>query len=352
MTPAATARPSTFGHLPDGTPVREVTLRSVAGATATIMEWGAVVRDMTVPVKGKPQRVVLGFAALDDYLKHSPHFGAIAGRFANRIEGGRFVLDGKAHQLKLNQAGKHSLHGGGGGFGKRPWTILHHDAASVTLALVSPDGDHGYPGALTVTCRYTLAEPATLRTELTATTDAATIVNLCQHSYFNLDGSPDVLAHELEVRANLITPVDEDLIPSGEVASVAGTPFDFRKSRPLRHDNADGSRHWYDHNFILRRDRREPSVMAGLEVALAATLRSPLNGLSMQVWTSEPALQVYDGFKTQTPVPGLGGSSYGSSSGLCLEPQHVPDSPNLPHFPTTVLRPGEVYRQVTEYRFG
>ncbi len=221
----------------------------------------------------------------------------------------------------------------------------------MTLALVSPDGDHGYPGTLTVTCRYTLAEPATLRVELTATTDAATILNLCHHSYFNLDGSADILDHELEVRANLFTPVDADLIPSGEVASVAGTPFDFRKSRAVGWLDGGGIRHWYDHNFILRRDRTEPSVMPGLDVALAATLRSLKNGLSMQVWTTEPALQVYDGFKTNTPVPGLSGESYGTCSGICLEPQHVPDSPNLPHFPDTVLRSGEVYRQVTEYRF-
>ncbi len=341
-----------LGHLDDGTPVREVTLRSKAGATATIMEWGAVVRDMTVLVGDKSQRVVLGFDALEDYLRHSPHFGAVAGRFANRIDGGRFWLDGKQHQLTLNQDGRHSLHGGGQGFGKRPWTILHHDDASVTLALVSPDGDHGYPGALTVTCRYTLAEPATLRVELTVTTDAATVLNLCHHSYFNLDGSPDILSHELEVRANLMTPVDADLIPSGEVASVAGTPFDFRKSRPVGLLDSSGERRWYDHNFILRRDRKEPSVMPGLDVALAATLRSLKNGLAMQVWTTEPALQVYDGFKTNTPVPGLSGESYGTCSGICLEPQHVPDSPNLPHFPNTVLRPGEVYRQVTEYRFG
>lgn len=343
---------TTFGHLPDGTPIREVTLRSAAGASAVVMEWGAVVRDMSVPHAGGMQRVVLGFNQLENYLNHSPHFGAIAGRFANRIEGGRFSLDGRTYQLKLNQDGRHSLHGGGMGFGKRPWTILHHDAASVTLALVSPDGDHGYPGVLTALCRYTLAEPATLRVELTATTDAPTIVNLCHHSYFNLDGSADILGHELEVRANLFTPVDADLIPSGEVASVKGTPFDFRRSRPIRFANPDGSRHWYDHNFILRRERREPSVMPGLEVALAATLRSPSNGLGMEVWTTEPALQVYDGFKTDTPVPGLDGERYGASAGICLEPQHVPDSPNLPHFPDTVLRPGAVYRQVTEYRFA
>jgi aldose 1-epimerase len=341
-----------FGHLPNGRPIHEVTLQNGFGARATIMEWGCTVRDLVVPHGGGSQRVVVNLPSLDDFLKHTRHFGAIAGRFANRIAGGRFVLDGKAHQLPLNQAGRHSLHGGGHGFGKRPWTLLHHDGTSATLGLVSPDGDHGYPGAVGVTCRYTLAEPAILRVELTATTDAVTVINLCHHSYFNLDGSPDILDHELEVRANLITPVDVDLIPDGTVASVEGTGFDFRKPRPIRLMEADEARRWYDHNFILRRDRREPSVMPGLDIAHAGTLRSPKNGLSVQVWTTEPAMQVYDGANCAVPANGLDGSPIGPSAGICLEPQHVPDSPNLPHFPSTALRPGEVYRQVTEYRFG
>ncbi len=342
---------SLFGHLADGTPVREVTLLNAVGARATIMEWGAVVRDLVVPGSDGPQRVVLGFDSLDAYVRHSPHFGAIAGRYANRIDGGRFVLDGVTHQLPLNQEGRHSLHGGGNGFGKRPWTILHHDPGSVTLGLVSPDGDHGYPGDLAVTCRYALLEPAELLIQLTATTNQATVLNLCHHSYFNLDGSCDILDHELEVRANLMTPVDADLIPTGEIASVAGTPFDFRKRRPIRLTDSDGARVGYDHNFVRRRDRRQPARMAGLELAPAATLASARNGLSMEVWTTEPCLQVYDGFKVNTPVAGLTGAPYGPSAGICLEPQHAPDSPNLPHFPSTVLRPGEVYRQETAYRF-
>lgn len=342
-----------LGTLADGTPIHEVTLRSPAGAEAKIMEWGAVLRDLIVPLRsGVQQRVVLGFPDLADYPAHSPHMGAIAGRYANRIAGGRFLLDGRPYQLPLNQDGRHSLHGGGEGFGKRPWTIVHHDAASATLALVSPDGDAGYPGTLNVWCRYSLQGDATLRIELSATTDAATIVNLAHHSYFRLDDGPDILDHELEVRANLMTPVDADLIPDGSLADIAGTPFDFRKARPIRHASADGSRFWYDHNYILRRDRCEPSVASGLELAHAATLRSARNGLAMQLWTTEPALQVYDGFKLNTPVPGLAGERYGASAGIALEPQHVPDSPNLPHFPSTILRPGEIYRQVSEYRFA
>lgn len=341
-----------FGTLDDGTPIHEAVLRTPAGAEARVMEWGAVLRDLVVPLPGGGrQRVVLGFPNLADYPKHSPHMGAIAGRFANRIGGARFALDGVAYEVPRNEHGRNSLHGGGQGFSRRPWTLVRQDEASATLALVSPAGDAGYPGTLQVFCRYSLAGAATLRIELTAATDAPTIVNLAHHSYFRLDDGPDILDHEFEVRANLMTPVDAELIPDGSVASVAGTPFDFRKSRPIRYANPDGSRFWYDHNYLLRRDRREPGS-GGLELAHAATLRSARSGLAMQVWTSEPALQVYDGAKLNTPVAGLGGVPYGANAGIALEPQHVPDSPNLPHFPSTVLRPGEVYRQVSEFRFA
>ncbi len=360
-----------FGRMNDHR-VEEITLRNAAGAEAKIITFGAVVRDLRVPLAdGTMQRVVLGLETLEDYLNHSPHFGAIAGRYANRIGGGRFLLDGKAYQLPLNQENRHSLHGGGQGFGKKLWTLLHYDAASVTLGLVSPDGDANYPGTLNVTCRYTLFEENALRIELSAFTDAPTIINLCHHSYFNLDGSPDILDHALMVRANVMTPVDGDLIPDGSMLPVSGTPFDFRRPRAVRLANEDGSRFWYDHNFVLRREKREPPV-GGLELAHAATLASEKSGLQMEVWTTEPCLQVYDGFKVNLPVRGLGSEKsskvdtglredfsspygpahYGANAGICLEPQHAPDSPNLPHMPSTVLRPGELYRQVTEYRFG
>lgn len=340
-----------FGILADGTPIHEVVLRSAAGAEARILEWGAVVRDLLVPHRGSRQRVVLGFPRLEDYPAHSPHAGAIAGRYANRIAGGRVTLDGKSYQMPLNQDGRHSLHSGPDGFSRRPWTFVHHDEASATLALVSPDGDAGLPGTVDVICRYSLVG-STLRVELSAATDAPTIVNLAHHSYFKLDDGSDILDHELEIRGNLLTPVDADLIPDGSLASVAGTPYDFRKPRPIRFAGPDGSLFRYDNNFMLRRDRSEPSVAAGLEIAHAATLRSPRSGLSMQVWTTEPALQVYDGAKLAPPVPGLDGVPYGANAGIALEPQHVPDSPNLPHFPSAILRPGELYRQVSEYRFG
>lgn len=334
----------------NGTPIEEVTLGNAAGARVAVLSYGAVVRDMLVPTPRGPQRVVLGFDTLEHYLEHSPHFGAIAGRFANRIAHGRFTLDGQTYELPRNQNGRHSLHGGGAGFGKRAWTVVAATASSVMLALVSADGDAGYPGELTVLCRYDLLDPSTLSVRLTATTDAPTVVNLCHHSYFNLDGSADILDHTLEVRANLVTPVDDDLIPNGSLAVVNGTPFDFRVPRKIRYGGTGGERFWYDHNYILRRDQRE-TAGSGLEVAHAATLSSARSALAMEVWTTEPAMQVYDGFKVSTPVAGLDGNPYGPCAGLCLEPQHVPDSPNLPHFPSTVLRPGEVYRQITEYRF-
>ncbi|MBN8534084.1 MAG: galactose mutarotase [Rhizobiales bacterium] len=339
-----------FGAI-NGLPVHEVTLRNGAGAIAKVLSWGAVLRDLVVPRPGgDPQRVVLGLNSLEDYTAHSPHFGAIAGRYANRIAHGRFTLDGLTHQLPLNQEGKHSLHGGGNGFGKLPWVLLQADATSCTLGIVSPDGEAGYPGALNVNCRYALTKNSALRVELWAFTDKPTILNLCHHSYFNLDGGTDILDHTLAVRANVMTPVDADLIPDGSLAPVSGTPFDFRKPRAIRLVGPDGKRFWYDHNFVLRRERRESDV-SGIEIAHAATLSSARSGISMEVWTSEPCLQVYDGFKVNTPVMGLDGARYGANAGICLEPQHAPDSPNLPHLPSTVLRPGDLYRQVTEYRF-
>ncbi len=342
-----------FGAM-EGREIREVTL-GIAGAEARILEFGAVVRDLKVRrPDGAMQRVVLGLNTVEDYIAHSPYFGAIAGRFANRIAHGRFTLDGRAYQLVLNQDGRHTLHGGGPtGIGKRPWTLVHRDAASVTLVHVSPDGTNGFPGTMQVTCRYTLAPPATLRVELWATTDAPTIVNLCHHSYFNLDGGADILDHTLQVDADAMTVVDADLIPSGVLADVAGGEFDFRSARPIRRMAAEGTRVWTDHNFMLRRDRTARSVAGGLDVAHAATFASARSGVTLDVWTTEPAVQVYDGFKVNVAVAGLDGARYGANAGLCLEPQHVPNAPNLPQFaPTTVLRPDGLYRQVTEYRFG
>lgn len=342
-----------FGALPNGREIREVSLRSKAGATATVMEWGAVVRDMHAPRPGGGlQRVVLGLNSLDDYINHSPHMGAIAGRFANRIRDGAFRLDGQRYQLPINYLGKHSLHGGPEGFGRRAWTILDVAENYVVLALHSPAGDQGYPGAMSVLCRYTLLEPATLRMGLTVSCNAPTILNLCHHSYFNLDGSPDIRDHTLEINADFYTPSDEELIPTGEIRSVAGGPLDFRRARPIRMLDARGEPVRYDNNFVLRCDRTEDLPPSGLRLAHAATAHSPKSGVSMEVWTTEPCVQFYDASKIDIPVAGLDGVRYNACAGFCLEPQHAPNSPNLPHLPSTVLRPGDGYRQVTEYRFS
>jgi aldose 1-epimerase len=345
MSAVMTLERTRFGDF-GGRPIDQVRLRS-GGAEAAIIEYGAVVRDLRVRRRdGTWHRVVLGLNSLADYVAHAPHFGAIAGRFANRIAHGRFALAGRQHELVRNQDGRHHLHGGGpAGFGKQPWTLTHHDTASATLVHVSPDGTNGYPGTLTAQCRYVLAD-RTLRVELAAFTDAPTLVNLCHHSYFNLSDDPDVLDHTLQVAATHMTAVDDDLIPTGAIVPVAGGPHDFRAARRVRRTHPDGRQIWTDHNFVL--DRRAVD-RDGL--ALAGTLTAPTGALALSVWTTEPGLQVYDGFKVAVPVPGLDGARYGAHAGLCLEPQRFPDAPNHAHFPSAVLRPGELYRQQTEYRF-
>ncbi|MGL4240397.1 MAG: aldose epimerase family protein [Beijerinckiaceae bacterium] len=333
----------------EGEPVQEIALRNAGGMAASVMTWGAVLRDMLVPHRGKKQRVVLGFETFDPYPQHSPHFGAIAGRFANRINRGAFRLDGRKVQVTLNQndppgpggTPKHHLHGGKAGFGKRNWTVLAATGDSVTLGLVSPDGDEGYPGRLTATCTYTLAEPATLRVELSATTDRPTIVNLAQHSYFNLDGSADIKDHLLTLDCGFRTPTDKDLIPTGEIISVAKTPFEFRRAKPMA-QFVDGERIRFDANF----------VRAASGFGRCARVESTVNGLTLECWTDQPAVQFYDGAKVNVGPKGLGGAQYGANAGFCLEPQVFPDSPNRPHFTSCELWPGDVYSQLTEYRFG
>jgi aldose 1-epimerase len=326
----------------DGIDIIEVTIRSAAGAEAKIITWGGAVRDLVVPAKAGPQRVVLGFEEFEHYRHHSPHFGSNPGRFANRIGHGRFTLDGVVYELDRKNNSPHTLHGGTYGFGVRVWSIVAQDNHSLTLALVSEDGDMGFPGRLLATCRYTLLEPATLRVEYSAVTDKPTPVNLAHHSYFNLDGSPDILDHHLLIAADFYTPTDADLIPTGEIRAVEGTPYDFRADRPIRFD-VDGEQMRYDINFVLR---------SASHLGHAATAWSPKSGVTLEAWTSEPGVQFYDAAKLGPPVPGLGGVQYGPYGGFCLEAQLFPDAPNKPHFPSSILRPGEVYRQTTEYRFG
>ena len=331
----------TFGEV-DGIAIKEIVLRSDTGATAHVITWGAVLRDLVVPASTGAQRVVLGLNSLEDYRRYSPHFGATPGRFANRIAHGRFSLDGHTYQLPLNEKGKTTLHGGPHGFGKRPWSIESVKTDRVTMVLDSPDGDAGFPGALRAVCTYALTG-STLVVDLAATCDAPTVVNLAHHSYFNLDGGPDVLDHEVMIASLVRTPTDADNIPTGEIFAVAGTPFDFQTLRPIR--NASGTA--YDHNFIIG-----PLPAAPDALVHAATLRSPKNRLAMEVHTNQPAVQFYDAAKLNCPVPGLGGAHYGPHGGACFEAQTYPDSPNHRHFPSSVLRPGETYHQRTEYRFG
>jgi len=331
-----------FGTL-DGTEVQQVTLSNEAGAEVRVLTWGAVIRDLVVPSAAGRQRVVLGLNRIEDYVAHSPYFGAVVGRYGNRIGGAQFTLDGEAFALVPNE-GRHQLHGGPTGFGTRIWSLADHTHETATLTLVSADGDMGYPGRLVAICTYELVAPATLRITLEATSDRPTPVNLTTHSYFNLDGSPDICSHHLMIAADHVTPTNADLIPTGEVRTVEATPYDFRALRPIGAAQLLERRVTYDINYVLR--TRSP------DLAHAATLASRMSGVEMELWTSEPGLQFYDGHLLAIPVPGLDGARYGARAGLCLEPQRFPDGPNKAHFPPCILEPGEVSRQVSELRFS
>ena len=330
-----------FGTLPDGTAVEEVVIAG-DGLAVTVITFGAVIRDLRLDGVGHP--LVLGFDGLDDYVRHSPHFGAVAGRYANRIAGGRLVIDGRTCQLSLNENGRTHLHGGFAGFGKRPWRLVSHDGRSATLAIASPDGDEGYPGRLEAVCGYRIEPGGVLVFEAEATTDAPTVVNLAQQSYFNLDDGADILDHEVTVFADAYTPTDRDKIPTGAIAAVAGTPFDFRVARPIRRI-VDGTRFPYDINFAVARQKAAaPRPLA--------RLRSPRSGVVLDVASTEPGVQFYDGAMMKVPVAGLAGRRYAASAGCCFEPQLFPDSPSRPEFPSALLRPGETYRQVTHFSFS
>jgi len=327
-----------FGVLPDGTPVEQITLKK-GGLEASVLTFGAIIRDL----KFAGQSVVLGFDKLQDYLDHSPYFGAIVGRCANRIANGKLEIDGRAYHLDQNDNGHH-LHGGIQGFSRRNWQIEQSDKASVLLKLVSEDGDMGYPGRVEVLVRYTLTGAGAVRVKLSATTDQTTAVNMAQHSYFNLDGSETILDHHLEIAAETYVPVDDQLIPIGETRSVAWTPYDFQDGRRLRRRSGEEAV-IYDHNFCLS-DAPKDSV------EFAAALEDKSGDRRMEVWTTEPGLQLYDGGKIDVPVPGLAGKNYGAHAGLCLEAQRWPDSANQKTFTDVLLKPGASYNQVTEFRFS
>ncbi|KES04759.1 aldose epimerase [Streptomyces toyocaensis] len=317
-----------FGTLPDGTPVHRWTLRR-AGVRVRILSYGGIVQDVEVPDRdGRTGNVVLGFSDLDGYLRHPEHFlGALIGRYANRIAGARFPLDEYTYALEPNN-GPNSLHGGGRGFDKRVWTVVPVDHG-VRLSLVGAHGEEGFPGRLEVSVTYTLDERGALGIAYEAVTDAPTHVNLTNHSYWNLAGSGSASGHELRLAASRYTPSDADLIPTGELADVSGTRFDFREARTA----GTG----YDDNFVLDKGVTATPV----EVA---ELHDPASGRVLTVATTEPGMQLYTADHIGEPfMPG---------DGIALETQHFPDSPNRPAFPSTVLRPGEVFRSETVYGFA
>jgi len=341
-----------FGKTPDGVEVHVFTLTNSKGVEARIINYGGTVLSLKVPDRnGIMGDVVLGFDNLDDYIKKSPYFGCLVGRFGNRIAGGKFSLNGKSCVLAKNN-GENSLHGGLKGFDKVVWaatTKMTADGPALGLNYVSNDGEEGFTGTLSVTAVYTLTEDNALALEFTAVTDKDTVVNLTHHSYFNLACRGDVLDHVVTVNSDTFTPVNVSLIPTGEVKPVGGTPFDFRKPEKIgaRINSQDQQIKFgggYDHNWVLNKP-------AG-KLGLAATVTEPVSGRVMEVLTTEPATQFYTGNFLDGTLTGKGGWVYAKRNGFCFEPQHYPDSPNQPAFPTTVLKPGQTYKNTIIYRFS
>ena len=342
-----------FGRLPGGGAVDALVLRGAGGAEARVIGYGGAVVSLRVPDRGgRLADVVLGYDDVQGYVDDRAYFGALIGRYGNRIRGGRFSLDGREYALPVNDGPNH-LHGGPRGFHKVVWSVepLRTDEGSgLALAYDSPDGDQGYPGAVRARVTYLLTDRNELVVDYRAETDRPTLVNLTQHSYFNLAGDPSrsILGHRLRLEADGFTPVDDTLIPVGGIAPVAGTPFDFREPAAIgariAADDAQLARAGgYDHNFVLR---------GGGGLRLAARVNEPESGRVLEVHTTEPGIQFYSGNFLDGGVPGKGGVRPGYRCGFCLEPQHFPDSPNQPAFPSTVLRPGERYSSRTVYRFG
>jgi aldose 1-epimerase len=342
-----------FGTTRDRKAIEIYTLTNAHGVEMRVITYGGIITSLKVPDRaGHFGDVVLGFDTLDGYLKDPPYFGALIGRYGNRIAKGQFTLGGKSYKLATNNGPNH-LHGGVKGFDKVVWDAVPGDDAkgiSVTLSRTSPDGEEGYPGNLHATVRYTLTDKNELAIDYRATTDAATPVNLTQHSYFNLaDTADDILGHELTIDGSRYTPVDATLIPTGELAAVEGTPFDFRKATAIgariavdnvQLKNGGG----YDHNWVL--DRRGSGLLP------AARLVDPKSGRTLEVATTEPGLQFYSGNFLDGTITGKGGRVYRQRTGLCLETQHFPDSPNHPNFPSTTVRPGQTYSSQTVFTFG
>jgi aldose 1-epimerase len=343
-----TVTKSAFGKLPNGQAVDMYTLKS-AHVEVKLITFGARITAISAPDRaGKQGNIVLGYDNLEGYLADTKtYFGAIVGRYGNRIAKAAFSLDGKQYHLPANNNGN-TLHGGTEGFDRRNWSA-HEIPSGVEFILISKDGDQGFPGTLTAHVRYTL-EASRLTIHYNATTDKDTVVNLTNHAYYNLSGSGDILGDQLTLNADRYTPVDSGLIPTGRLMPVAGTPFDFRHATAIGariHASDEQLRRagGYDHNFIL-------NAGGGAQPRLAAKVVDPKSGRTLAVWTSEPAVQFYSGNFLDGSNRGHGGTVYAKHAGLCLETQHYPDSPNHPAFPSTELKPGQIYRSTTVLEFG
>ena len=344
--------PSHFGKTYDGQTVSLYTLTNANGTTVKITNYGGIVTEFWVPDRnGTLGDIVLGFDTLEGYLAGHPYFGAIVGRYGNRIAQGTFTLDGKVYTLAVNNGPNH-LHGGRVGFDKVVWAaapIPSSDGVSLRLCHQSKDGHEGYPGTLDVTVVYTLTNADELRIDYTAVTDKPTVCNLTHHGYFNLagQGTGDILTHALMLNADRFTPVNSDLIPTGQPRAVKDTPLDFTAPAAIgaRIDSDDEQLRFgggYDHNWVLNKK--------GSELSLAAVVCEPVVGRRMEVWTNEPGVQFYTGNFLDGTLIGKGGKVYQRRYGFCLETQHFPDSPNRPDFPTTTLRPGQTYKTTTIYK--
>ncbi|HEV2488461.1 MAG TPA: aldose epimerase family protein [Candidatus Acidoferrales bacterium] len=343
-----------FGKAADGADVNLYVLTNKRGVEVAITTYGGRVVSLKVPDRnGKIGDVVLGYDNLDGYLKDTAYFGAIAGRYANRIAHGKFELNGKTYTLPQND-GQNSLHGGFQGFDKRVWTakeVSTPEAEALELTYLSKDGEEGYPGNLTAVVTYTLTESNELRIDYRATSDKDTIINLTNHSYFNLagEGTGNILDEELKINADKFTPIDATFIPTGELRSVAGTPFDFRKPTAIgarigQDDEQLKLGKGYDHNFVLNRRGKTGLV-------LAAQVYDKKSGRELEVWTTQPGVQFYSGNFLDGSIHGKGGVAYGHRYGFCLETQHFPDSPNHANFPSAVLKAGAHYHETTVFKF-
>jgi aldose 1-epimerase len=339
---------SEFGKLPDGSRVTRYTLTNKNGVVARVLDYGAILTELDVPDRnGNKADIVLGFKDLNDYVERSPFFGATAGRYANRIARGKFTLDGTQYTLFVNN-GPNSLHGGKKGFDKRMWKAEPTETAdgpSIKFTYVSPDGEEGYPGTLSTTCVYTLGDDNSLKIHFVATTDKPTVLNLTNHSYFNLagEGTGTILDHVLTINADRYAVVDDTQIPTGELRPVKGTSMDFTTPHVIGQRIAQ-VQPGYDHNYCLN--------SAGATPGFAARAKDPKSGRVLEVWTTQPGVQLYTGNYLDGTLKGPSGGNYPKHAGFCLETQHYPDSPNRREFPTTVLRPGETFDQTTVWKFS